>query len=182
MNLIKTSTVIAASAALLFAASASAKGHMMTKDFVDTKGGSAVVTKFGDCVITKWDAKGGECTSLTVEMRTVYFGFNSSALTPAAKTKLNALAKALKSRNVSSVSIVGFADEIGTDSYNLRLSEKRANTVASYLRGKGIKVMGSSEVRGLGETSSQSDCADTKGKSLQACLWRDRRVEVEIVN
>jgi len=180
MKVIKTSTILAAASVLLMAASASAA--FVTKDFVDTKGGNAVMTKFGDCVITKWDAKGGQCNSLTSEMRTVYFGFNSSALTPAAKTKLNALAKGLKSRNVTAVSIVGFADEIGTDSYNLRLSEKRANTVASYLRGKGIKVMGNSEVRGLGETSSKSDCEDTKGKSLHACLWRDRRVEVEIVN
>ena len=180
MKVFKPSTILAAASVLLMAASAGAA--FVTKDAVDTKGGNPVVTKFGDCVITKWDAKGASCTSLTSEMRTVYFGFNSSALTPAAKTKLNALSKALKSRNVSAVSIVGYADEIGTDSYNLRLSQKRANTVASYLRGKGIKVMGNSEVRGLGETSSMSDCADSKGKSMQACLWRDRRVEVEIVN
>lgn len=180
MKVLKTSTILAAAGVLLMAASAGAA--FVTKDFVDTKGGHPVTTKFGDCVLTKWDVKNGQCTSLTSEMRTVYFGFNSSALTPAAKTKLNALSKALKSRNVTAVSIVGFADEIGTDSYNLRLSQKRANTVASYLRGKGIKVTGKSEVRGLGATASRSDCTDTKGKSLQACLWRDRRVEVEIVN
>lgn len=180
MKVLKTSTILAAASVLLMAASAGAK--FVTKDYVDTKGGSPVVTKFGDCVLTKWDAQGGECTALTAEMRTVYFNFNSSSLTPAARTKLNALAKALKSRNVSAVSIVGFADEIGTDSYNLRLSQKRANTVASYLRNKGIKVVGKSEVRGLGETASKSDCADTKGKALHACLWRDRRVEVEVVN
>lgn len=181
MKMLKTSTIMAVTTVLFLSASAGAK-MTMTKDFVDTKGGSPVVTKFGDCVITKWDAKGGECNSLTSEMRTVYFGFNSSALTPAAKTKLNALAKGLKSRNVKAVSIVGFADEVGTDSYNMRLSEKRANAVASFLRGKGITVNGKSEVRGLGETSSQSSCSDQKGKALHACLWRDRRVEVEIVN
>lgn len=181
MKLIKSTTILAAASVLLMAASASAK-IMTHKQAVDTRGGSPVMTKFGDCVITKWDAKGKTCTSITSEMRTIYFGFNSSALTPAAKTKLNALSKALKSRNVTSVSIIGFADEIGTESYNQRLSEKRANAVAAYLRGRGIKVMGQSEVRGLGETSSKSDCASTKGKSMQSCLWRDRRVEVEITN
>ena len=180
MKILKTSTILAAASVLLMAASAGAA--FVTKDFVNTAGGSPVVTKFGDCVLTKWDAASGDCTAMTSEMRTVYFNFNSSALTPAAKTKLNALAKALKSKNVSAVSIVGFADEIGTDSYNLRLSQKRANAVAAYLRGKGVKVVGKSEVRGLGETSSKSDCADTKGKALHACLWRDRRVEVEVVN
>ena len=64
----------------------------------------------------------------------------------------------------------------------MRLSQKRANAVAAYLRGKGVKVVGKSEVRGLGETSSQSDCEGQSGKALHACLWRDRRAEVEIVN
>lgn len=180
MKIIKTSTILAAASVLLMAASAGAA--FVTKTAVETKGGNPVVTKFGDCVITKWDAKGASCTSLTSEMRTVYFAFNGSALTPAAKTKLNALSAALKSRNVSAVSIVGYADAIGTDSYNVRLSQKRANTVAAYLRAKGIKVTGKSEVRGLGETSSMADCSDSTGKAQQACLWRDRRVEVEIVN
>ncbi len=181
MKALKTSTVLAAAGALMMAASAVA-GVPVNKDFAITKGGNAVVTKFGDCVLTKFDAKSGDCSSLTTEMRTVYFNFNSSALTPAAKTKLNSLAKALKSKDATSVKIVGFADEVGTDSYNMRLSQKRANAVAAYLRGKGIKVTGSSEVRGLGETSSQSDCEGQTGKALHACLWRDRRVEVEIVN
>ena len=94
--------------------------------------------------------------------------------------KLNSLAAALKSKKVKSVRIIGFTDEIGTPSYNLRLSQARANSVATYLKGKGIVVKGKSEVRGLGETASKSQCEDTNGNELKACLWRDRRVEVEI--
>lgn len=180
MKMLKTSTILAAAGALFIAASASAK--FVTKDYVDTKGGNAVVTKFGDCVLTKWDANSGDCSALSSELRTVYFNFNSSSLTPAAKAKLKKLARSLKSKNVAAVSIVGFADEIGTENYNLRLSQKRANAVASYLRAAGVKVSGSSEVRGLGATSSQSECSDVTGKAQQACLWRDRRVEVEVVN
>ena len=180
MKAFKTSTVLAAASVLFMAASASAA--FVTKDYVETKAGTPVVTKFGDCVLTKWDARGGSCMGLTAEMRTVYFNFNSSALTPAARTKLNTLTGALKSKQVNSVKIVGFADQIGTDSYNTRLSQKRANTVASYLRARGVKVNGNAEVRGLGSTASQSECSHAKGKELQACLWRDRRVEVEIVN
>ena len=181
MKVLKTSTILAAATVVLMAASASAA--FVTKDYVRTVGGSPVVTKFGDCVLTKWDATSGKCGVIGSEMRTVYFNFNSSALTPAAKTKLNNLAASLKSNRVSSVRIVGFADMIGTESYNLRLSQKRANAVAAYLRGRGVKVMGKSEVRGLGETSSKSECSGVaKGKAEQACLWRDRRVEVEIVN
>ncbi|MES2985450.1 MAG: OmpA family protein [Pseudomonadota bacterium] len=180
MKLIKTSTILAAASTLLIAASAGAA--FVTKDYVATKNGSPVVSSFGDCVLTKWDAKSGDCTALTTEMRTVYFNFNGSALTPAAKAKLVTLSKSLKSKKVAAVNIVGYADEIGTPSYNLRLSQKRANAVAAFLKGKGIVVKGKSEVRGLGETASKSECGDAKGKALHACLWRDRRVEVEIVN
>jgi outer membrane protein OmpA-like peptidoglycan-associated protein len=180
MKAFKTSTILAAASVLFLAASASA--GTIFKDSVKTAGGPSVVTKNGDCVITKWDSTSGECSFVDSELRTVYFNFNSSVLTPSAKTKLNQLAAALKSSKVSSVKIVGFADEIGSEGYNLRLSQKRANAVAAFLRGKGLKVIGKSEVRGLGETSSQSECADTAGKAKQACLWRDRRVEVEVVN
>ena len=183
MNTFKTSTILAVAGALLLAASASAS-HTVNRQVVHSSNGNAVVDSFGDCVLTKWDGKTNDCTAIAtndVELRTVYFDFNSSKLTPAAKTKLNTLSAALKSKKVKSVKIIGFTDEIGTKGYNLRLSQNRANSVATYLRGKGIIVKGKSEVRGLGEASSKSQCGNVKGNELKACLWRDRRVEVEIV-
>ena len=190
MNSFKLSTVLAAAGALLIATSASAghgshMGGMVTQQVVHSSDGNPVVNSFGTCVVTKWESKGNDCTAvvsgLDVEQRTVYFNFNSSKLTPAAKAKLDMLARTLKSKKVHSVKIVGYTDEIGTQSYNMRLSQARANTVASYLKGKGIVVKGNSEVRGLGESSSKSQCQGVKGNDLKACLWRDRRVEVEIV-
>ncbi len=182
MNCFKTSTILAAAGALLLAASASAS-HPAAQKVVHSTNGNAVVSNFGDCVLTQWDAMSSDChtvASLDIEMRTVYFNFNSSKLTMAGKKKLHSLSSALSSKKVHSVKIIGFADEIGTPGYNLRLSQQRANTVASFLKSKGIKVVGKSEVRGLGESASRSDC-DATGNELRACLWRDRRVEVEIV-
>ncbi len=175
MKNIKTSTILAAAGALLLAASAHA-AHF--EKVVYSTNGNVVVDSQGDCVVTKWDSVTNDCKNS--DLRTVYFDFNSSALTAASKAKLNKLAASLKSGKVDAVSIVGYADEVGTDSYNQRLSEKRANSVAAYLRSKGIKVNGKSEIRGLGETSSKSSCEDKKGKALHACLWRDRRAEVEV--
>ena len=193
MNMLKTSTVLAAATVIMLAASAqagslSARGKgfgsaPVYKEVVHSTNGNVVTSTNGNCVITKWDAKGKTaCMNLDIDLRTIYFNFNSSSLTPAAKAKLNTLASALKSKKVASVKIVGFADEIGSDSYNQSLSVRRANSVASYLRGKGISVKGKSEVRGLGETASVSQCGGVTGKELRACLWRDRRVEVEIIN
>lgn len=182
MKNFKTSTILAAAGALLLAVSAHATSH---EKVVHSTNGNLVVDRQGDCVVTKWEAttnecKGGKAVSAT-ELRTVYFGFNSSALTKKERNELNTLAKSLKSDNVSAVKIVGFADEIGSEGYNDKLSMKRANTVASYLRNKGIQVNGTSEIRGLGESSSVSDCEGKTGAALRACLWQDRRVEVEIV-
>ena len=180
MKSLKTSTIMAAAGALLFAASASA-GHV-NQQVVHSTNGSPVVSTNGNCVYTKWTANSNDCGALlSIDQRTVYFDFNSAKLTPAARVRLDAMASALKSKKVKSVKIVGYTDEIGTPNYNQKLSQKRANAVAAYLRGKGIVVKGKSEVRGLGETSSKSECENVKGKELKACLWRDRRVEVEIV-
>lgn len=182
MKILQLTTVLAATSALLLAASAGATTPATAKDVVKSSSGRVWVNSFNNCVRTKWDSAHEGCNVASLEMRTVYFNFNSSSLTAASKEKLNGLATALKGAGVQSIKIVGYADEIGSDGYNTSLSTRRANSVAHYLRGKGIKVSGKYEVRGLGETSSQSDCEGKTGKDLQDCLWKDRRVEVEVVN
>ena len=176
--MIKTSMILAAAGTLSLAASANAKPN---QEVVHDTAGKVVHSTNGECVYTKWEGT-NECGAADYELRTVYFDFDSAVLTPAAKAKLDTLASALKSNEVKSVKIVGFADKIGTTGYNVHLSQRRAAAVSSYLAGKGIVVTGTSEVRGLGETSSKSECSGVKGAELKACLWRDRRVEVEVVN
>lgn len=178
MNMIKASTILAAAGTLAFAVSAQAA---TTKEVVHSTNGEIVHSTNGECVLTKWDGV-SECGAADYELRTVYFDFDSASLTPAAKAKLDTLATALNNKHVKSVKIVGFADKIGSTGYNANLSNRRAAAVSSYLASKGIVVQGNAEVRGLGETSSKSDCGKVRGAELKACLWRDRRVEVEIVN
>lgn len=180
MKTLKTSTILAAAGALLFAASAGA-GMYTPKDVVKSNHGRVWVNSFNNCVVTKWDSAVDECTAdaTALELRTVYFDFDSAVLTPAAKAKLDVLANALGTAR--HVRIVGFADMIGTTGYNSYLSKRRADAVARYLSSKGLKVDGNFEVRGLGETASQSQCKGVRGAELKACLWRDRRVEVEVV-
>lgn len=184
MKMLNTSTILAATGALLVAASANA-GMDAPKDVVKSSMGRVWVNSFNNCVVTKWDAANDQCdagTGGSLELRTVYFDFDSAVLTPAAKAKLDVLANGLHSQNAQKVRIVGFADKIGTTGYNANLSQRRANAVSRYLAAKGLTVDGNYEVRGLGETASQSKCEGVKGNELKACLWRDRRVEVEVVN
>lgn len=173
-------TILLASGAMLISGAASAE--IVNKDVVKNSFGNVVKNTFKNCVITQWDGATGECadgSAIATEQRTIYFDFNSSVLTPAGKSKLDVLANLLKG-NAKTIKIVGFADAIGTNAYNDALSMRRANVVKAYLESKGVVVAGGSEVRGLGETSSQSQCAGQRGAALKACLWRDRRVEVEI--
>lgn len=147
---------------------------------VSNEFGNVAVNTFGNCVLTKWTAERGGCHNLTKEQRTVYFDFNSASLTSAARAKLNHVIASLKEAvSVESVDIVGYADMIGDAGYNERLSMRRAKAVSNYLRQRGLRV-GDTEVRALGESAPVSDCDGKTGSDLRACLWRDRRVELEL--
>jgi len=68
----------------------------------------------------------------------VLFGFDSAALTPAARTALNRVAKQVRSAGViGTIQVNGYTDNLGTVSYDLALSRARALAVASVLQ-KGL--------------------------------------------
>jgi outer membrane protein OmpA-like peptidoglycan-associated protein len=139
----------------------------------------------GNCVLTKWNAQSGECRDgLDQEARTVYFEFNRHNLTPEARKKLDVLALSVKeSDRVDSLDIVGSADRIGQNTFNQKLSERRAAAVRDYLKKKGMRI-GKVIMEAVGEERPVSECDEAKmsRKELIACLWRDRRVEVRLNN
>jgi outer membrane protein OmpA-like peptidoglycan-associated protein len=67
--------------------------------------------------------------------RTVNFAFNSADLSPAARKELDVVAESLKRPNTKSLEIVisGHTDAVGTDEYNQKLSERRAEAARDYL-------------------------------------------------
>ena len=78
--------------------------------------------------------------------------------------------------------VVGYTDRIGSDAYNLKLSEARARTVADFLVGKGLPA-GKVAIEGRGEANpvTGTQCNSVKGKAqLISCLAPDRRVEVRV--
>jgi OOP family OmpA-OmpF porin len=74
------------------------------------------------------------------------------------------------------ISVVGHADKIGSDGYNQKLSEKRANAVKAYLISKGAPA-DLIAVSGKGEKDPLVTCQKTKG--VVDCLKTNRRVEIE---
>ena len=103
-------------------------------------------------------------------------------LLPEGRGRLEALATQLRRDGVvlSSIIITGHTDRIGSDASNVALSQARANTVRSYLVGKGIdgKLV---RAYGAGETQPVAQCVGERvTPELVACLQPNRRVDIEV--
>ena len=112
------------------------------------------------------------------------FAFDRSGLSdlnPKGKYDLDNLATQLKQFDqLNSVKITGHTDYLGSDAYNLRLSEQRAQTVRQYFIAQGLPANKIYAV-GMGESQAVKQCASTGNRSaLIACLQPNRRVEVEV--
>lgn len=188
----KLSLFAAAAATLMtFAGSAVAQSGDVHKKVMDMRN-QPVHDERGNCVRTKWIADTDICADamptaepaprlqVKREERTVYFNFNRSNITPSEQQKLNTLITTIKnSKQVTSVDILGFADEIGSSSYNKQLSLKRAYAVKRYLGANGGITTRNVDLAGLGESRSVTNCSkDLPRNQRIACLARDRRVEI----
>lgn len=92
---------------------------------------------------------------MTMEMKS-YFAFDSSTLSAADKSELNKVVERMKKHSHEKVRIEGYTDITGPASYNLKLSEERAMSVANYLIGNGIAA-DRIEVEGMGVAGSAKD-------------------------
>lgn len=110
------------------------------------------------------------------------FAFNKATLSKSAKATLDnaVLAKLDTCATVNTVIINGHTDRLGSQSYNQKLSEKRADAVQSYLASKGLKAE-NMDTMGSGKTQPIKSCDDKLGrKKLIECLAPNRRVAVDV--
>jgi iron complex outermembrane receptor protein len=68
----------------------------------------------------------------------VFFDFNKSDLTPQAVTIVDQAAKNAAPMKVTQLTVTGHTDTVGSDAYNMRLSRRRAESVAAQLEKDGI--------------------------------------------
>ncbi len=110
---------------------------------------------------------------------TELFEFDKAVLTPQARKKLDTEVIA-KLRDVRYVILQGHADRLGSNEYNQRLSQRRADATRAYLVSKGMDAS-KIEAVGFGETLPVKSCPDQKDrKALIECLGPNRRVVVEV--
>jgi len=111
------------------------------------------------------------------------FDFDKSVLKPEGKAAIDTeiLSKLAQVQKLELVLVTGHTDPIGTQQYNQKLSERRADAVRDYLVSKGVpkdKI----ETLGMGKTQPIPGlvCNQKNFKEKVACLAPDRRVEVEV--
>ncbi len=104
----------------------------------------------------------------------ITFGFNSAQLTPDAQNALNSVANVLNQYPASTINVTGHTDDIGSDSYNQKLSEQRAASVANYLAGHNVNYNRLSQ-QGMGERAPKFPNTDENNRA------QNRRVELAIV-
>jgi outer membrane protein OmpA-like peptidoglycan-associated protein len=103
----------------------------------------------------------------------VLFAFDSDELGGGAPAELDRVVAAVLERPTSRVTVEGHTDDVGADDYNLPLSERRAQAVASYLAQKGIARDRISS-RGFGKTRPVAPNDGDEGRR------KNRRVEIVI--
>ena len=110
------------------------------------------------------------------------FAFDKSVLKPEGMVMLDGLVKQVEGASFDTIVATGHTDRFGSDAYNQRLSERRAQTVKDYLVGKNVKSA-SITAEGKGETqpvTKPGDCKGAKSAKVIACLQPDRRVDIEM--
>ena len=104
----------------------------------------------------------------------ILFDTGKSDLKDAAKTNIQNLAISMKNNPETNIMVVGHTDAVGSDDYNLGLSQQRASAVKNYAVAQGISNARLTTV-GKGEAEPIADNTTEAGKS------QNRRVEIVIV-
>jgi OOP family OmpA-OmpF porin len=102
------------------------------------------------------------------------FDFDKSVVKPAGKAALDDLLMKLQGMNTEVMVTVGHTDSIGSDAYNQKLSQRRAEAVKAYIVSKGVDA---SRVytEGKGESQPVASNKTAEGRA------KNRRVTVEVV-
>ena len=103
----------------------------------------------------------------------ILFPFNSTEILPDGKSNLQQLANSLEKYPNSDILVVGHTDSVGTDAYNLDLSQRRAQAASAYLQSLGVPV---DRLHAVGKGESEP----LQPNDTDAGRAQNRRVEIAI--
>ena len=100
------------------------------------------------------------------------FDFDKSVIKPQGRARLDEFVKQLASVKYDVVIVVGHTDSIGSDDYNMKLGQRRAEAVKAYLISQGVKQPIQASSRGEKEPIADNRTAEGRAKN--------RRVVIEV--
>lgn len=113
--------------------------------------------------ITKWEITG------------INFGLNNTKFSPESYPILFSIADSLMNNPGLSVEIRAYTDNVGAETYNLSLSQKRADAVYNYLVSKGIQADRLTSI-GYGESNPIGDNTTSEGRAM------NNRIEFRVIS
>ena len=103
----------------------------------------------------------------------VLFDYNSAGLRSASRSSLREMANVFEQYPNTTIAVEGFTDSTGSAAYNERLSERRADSVASYIENLGVRGSRIDTI-GFGESRPRATNDTPTGRQL------NRRVEIHV--
>jgi OOP family OmpA-OmpF porin len=103
-----------------------------------------------------------KCVSVTLD---ILFDTNKSDIKSSYHDEIGKVAELLGKLKDSTATIEGHTDNVGSDAYNLKLSDRRANSVKKYLEEKYGIAAGRLDASGYGETKPIADNSTAEGRT-----------------
>lgn len=131
--------------------------------------GDAEVKRVGEGIVIEFKDK-------------ILFGFDQAELGTSAQGSLNKLTDVLKRYPDTNIEVIGHTDDKGTDNYNQSLSERRAKSVAAYLRNNGIST-NRVVTKGMGESdpkvANTSDANRAENRRVEFVITANQKMVEE---
>ena len=108
----------------------------------------------------------------------VLFDFDKADILPKAEETLSKAAAIVKERAKGTVQINGHTDSKGDDAYNMKLSDRRANSVRDWFRTKGGLASFHFNTKGFGKTQPVAPNTKPDGSDDPEGRQKNRRVEI----
>lgn len=118
---------------------------------------------------------------LIYKLQDVYFDFDKSTLRPESNRTLDSLVHVLNAYPRMRIEIGGHTDAIGSDQYNQKLSQERAQAVVNYLKDNGIDL-GRLEAKGYGESMPVAPNRTKDGRDNKEGRALNRRTEIKVID
>lgn len=118
---------------------------------------------------------------VVIDLKTIYFDYDSSVITPSAAEELNKVIGIMKKYPTMVIEGTSHTDSRGSDDYNQKLSERRAKSTVQYIVNNGNIDTARMVANGYGEERLTNKCSNGV-KCTEAEHSANRRTEFVIIN